>query len=195
MLILSFLVAAAIIHLFCGTGFSIPIGLRCGSFDPEVAPLAVPDEFAYGVAQAEPTGFFIVQFDGPITPEMTSSLIERGARILRYLPMYAYVVKMASANCAELMEESVLYHAEMFQPYFKVSPRLFPYMELMGGETPGKPTVELTVQVFAGEDCDAVSRTIAASGFSARELAISVSRRGGKIRLSVAYHQPTSKSG
>ena len=171
---------------FCS---AIPIGLRCGTFDPDFQPLATPDLFSYSPAETDPIDFFIVQFDGPITPEMRSNLTARGASILRYLPTFAYIVKMAGADCADLMEEGALYHVEVFQPYYKVSPRLFPFVESMGGVMPGRPTVDLTVQVFAGEDCDTVSKTIAASGFSVKELAISVNHRGGKIRLNVASSQ------
>jgi len=184
--LLACLVIVTILGSFVTFCSGIPMGLRCGTFDPDVAPPIVPNELRYGVAQVEPREFFIVQFDGPITPEMRASLTERGARILRYLPMYAYVVKMAGAGCRQLVDEGAIYHVELFQPYYKISPRLFSLMELLGGVAPDKPTVELTVQVFAGEDCDTVSKTINASGFSAREVAISVSQRGGKIRLSVA---------
>ncbi|MBN2209316.1 MAG: PQQ-binding-like beta-propeller repeat protein, partial [Candidatus Coatesbacteria bacterium] len=180
------LVAITIIGSLAALCSGIPIGLRSGPFDPDVAPPAVPDEFRYSVAEIEPTDFFIVQFDEPITPEMRARLTERGARILRYLPTYAFVVKMADAECRQLMDEGVLYHVELFQPYFKVSPNLFPLMESLGRAAPGEPAVLLTVQVFAGEDCDAVSKEIAASGLSVKELELSAGLRSGRIKLRVA---------
>lgn len=89
---------------------AIPIGLKSGRYDPDLSGPPAPDQLAYGAMEMAPTDFFIVQFDQPISPEMRASLVARGARILRYLPMYAYIAKMSGAECQQLIEENVLYH-------------------------------------------------------------------------------------
>ncbi|MBN1593551.1 MAG: hypothetical protein JW941_09955, partial [Candidatus Coatesbacteria bacterium] len=183
------LLMALVLLAISGICSAIPIGLQCGTYDPDLTPVTVPDEFSKGLDQAEPTDFFIVQFDAPITPAMRSQLTDQGARILRYIPTYAYLVKMDGAKCAEMAADGAIYHVEPYQPFFKVSTKLYPYMAAMGGETPEKKAVILTIQVFAGEDCDAVSKTIADAGFSAKELAISTNTRGGKIKMSVLATQ------
>lgn len=74
--------------------------LRAGSIDVRTRPSLLKPG-----ARFESGGRYVVQLDGPITPQRRAALADRGVRLGRYLPMHAYLADLdgvAGANLVEL---------------------------------------------------------------------------------------------
>ncbi|MGQ9588522.1 MAG: S8 family serine peptidase, partial [Thermoplasmata archaeon] len=93
-------------------------------FDPLAETPDIPAFLSYGDRSANEICYYLVQFKGPITPEMKSSLESTGVTILYYVNYNAFVVK-ASGPALELAKSlpSVRW-AGAFEPAYKLSPRL-----------------------------------------------------------------------
>ncbi|MEA3557893.1 MAG: S8 family serine peptidase [Candidatus Thermoplasmatota archaeon] len=69
--------------------------------------------------------YILVQFDGPITDQMKSSLGRRGLTILDYIPDYTFVVKLNGADPSILEEIDNVNGWIPFPDEMKVSPTLY----------------------------------------------------------------------
>ena len=91
--------------------------LKCGVFDPVVSTA----DFAPELSLAGDQGYFVVQFDGPITTDR-SGWLDSVSEVLAYLPDYAYVVR--GADAALLRAHGGVRYVGPFQPGYKLEPRL-----------------------------------------------------------------------
>lgn len=93
--------------------------LRAGTIDlREETSLLVP-----GVVFSSPR-HYVIQIDGPMTPERRSVLNERGVVLGAYLPMYAYVVWMDGVRAEALLELGFVLWVGEYRPAWKVSPEI-----------------------------------------------------------------------
>lgn len=72
------------------------------------------------------SGTWIVQFDGPITVEDRTALEAAGARILSYLPDFAYKVAMTPAVGRRVATVSGVVWVGPYQPAFRIDPAADP---------------------------------------------------------------------
>ncbi|MFW3147151.1 MAG: S8 family serine peptidase [Thermoplasmatota archaeon] len=107
-----------------------------------------------GISEAFPLGgssyeYYLVQFDGPVTREMRSSLTERGFSIIDYIPDFTFVVKLngRSANPFEGIEN--LHGTAPFPVGMKISPVLY---EMLVSGTPDPDFQHLVVETFVPSD-------------------------------------------
>jgi hypothetical protein len=93
-------------------------------FDTRLGEPALPANLKITDYAPGTTGYYIVQFDGPIYGEDRRLLETSGAQICSYLPNYAYVVKMGDETKTELLATSRIGWIGIYQPAYKVSPEL-----------------------------------------------------------------------
>ena len=121
--------------------------LRSGIFDPAAeAPPIAP-----GLTLTDAQGHYIVQFDGPITPER-SDWLKQASDVLSYLPDYAYVVRAASD--APLRSNPAVRYVGPFHPGYKLDPALGLSRDI----------IDMSVVCFEGADRDAVASGLEALG-------------------------------
>jgi hypothetical protein len=70
------------------------------------------------------TGYYLVQFNGPITEAMRHDLTSRGAQILDYVPNYAFLVRMSQASKSAVSSLDAVTYVGLFQPAYKLAPDL-----------------------------------------------------------------------
>jgi hypothetical protein len=66
-------------------------------------------------------GYYLVQFNGPITEAIRSDLTSRGAEIMEYIPNYAYLVRMSDASKAQVSVVDGVSFVGLFQPAYKLA--------------------------------------------------------------------------
>lgn len=82
---------------------------------------ALPAEFTIkGYAPGE-TGYYIVQFNGPVQQAWKQELEARGATLLDYLPNYAFVVRMKADAENDVRSLSAVRWVGTYQPAYKLS--------------------------------------------------------------------------
>jgi len=97
-------------------------------------------------------GYFIVQFDGPITRETRDALCSRGASIIWYIPEFAFLVRMDSDEALALVEDDSLpvRWVGPYQPAYKLSPELCRFV-CSGPEAINEDFPALLVQFFPSD--------------------------------------------
>jgi serine protease AprX len=105
------------------------IRLAVGSFTPGVdespeQALAIPAELALREVPAGTSGYYIVQFHGPVTTAWRAELERTGAAVLDYLPDFAYKVRMSPDTARDVQRLPEVNWVGIFQPAYKLSPSL-----------------------------------------------------------------------
>jgi hypothetical protein len=143
-------------------GEGIPIRLAGGEFDPLSGP-SLP-VWAAGMTldsyQGDGTGYYLVQFNGPITEADKAVLTEGGAEIFDYIPYFTFIVKMNDATRAALASLKRVRWIGLYQPAYRVAPPLLQ----MYAATGRSELLELTVVVFKGENMAQISGELEALG-------------------------------
>ncbi len=148
-----------------------PFELRLGRtpFDPlgESPPQeeTVRKIESYGEGE---TGYYIVQFDGPVQAAWKEGLSEAGD-IFDYIPRYAFIVRLDPGK-----EEAVraLPHVRwvgIFQPSYRIDRRCLDRARTVSSRGDGDASVVLRASVFPGEDLDRISSEITALGGTVTE--------------------------
>lgn len=111
------------------------------------------------------TGYYIVQFDGPIEASWKRALEDIGVSIFDYIPDFAFIVKMDAARENEVRQLAHLRWLGLFQPSYKLSQAALDtvYSERTVYPVAALP-VKLHASVFPGEDIHAVELMIRATG-------------------------------
>ena len=98
-------------------GTDLPIRLIAGDIDPQTVGVLSPDT-------ASTTGRYIVQFTRPVSSADRLQLEEGGARVVGYLPEFAFVVRVGQgATMPDIDDVSAIIE---FAPAWRMSPRLGP---------------------------------------------------------------------
>ncbi len=80
------------------------IRLAAGEFDPLVTPepAGLPDALRLSAYPGDGTGYYLVQFQGPIAASDVDALTAAGAETFDYIPDFSFIVKMNSATRAAI---------------------------------------------------------------------------------------------
>jgi hypothetical protein len=120
------------------------------------------------------TGYYLVQFNGPITEGMRHDLTSRGAQILDYVPNYAFLVRMNEAFKTAVSGLDAVIYVGLFQPAYKLAPDL--------PVTLG--THEVNILLFRGENAREFMEDLR-NGFGAEIVEAGSSNWGHSIRAMV----------
>ncbi|HYU05912.1 MAG TPA: hypothetical protein VEM77_01860, partial [Thermoplasmata archaeon] len=93
-------------------------------FDPLAATPSIPDSLRYDTIPRDQAFYYIVQFNGPVTPAMKAMLASTGVTILQYLAYNAFVVRADGPAIDRASVLPVVRWTGVFEPAYKLSPRL-----------------------------------------------------------------------
>lgn len=93
-------------------------------FDPLVEGPSIPDFLSYDQLNPNVQTYYIVQFKGPITAQMKSDLTSTGVTILQYVNTNAFIVRADWATIEKAKALPSVRWAGVFEPAYKLSPRL-----------------------------------------------------------------------
>ncbi|MCK5547975.1 MAG: S8 family serine peptidase, partial [Thermoplasmata archaeon] len=96
------------------------IRLKAANFDPLTSEPDIPESLKV----FNDNGYFLVQLKGAVQSEWIEELESIGARILNYLPDYAYVVQMDSDTKSAVEQLPFVRWTGYYHPFYKVSPDL-----------------------------------------------------------------------
>lgn len=105
---------------------------------------------------------FVVQLDGPMTPERRAAMMAAGMRVDDYLPTHAYIVRLDGARAAAVAALGfVRWHAE-YQDAWKLDPELGKrtYITKERLDLRRRARDRVVVTTFAGHDAGEVERAI-----------------------------------
>jgi len=147
------------------------VRLRAASFDPLSAPPTLPRELRSTEPAPRRPGYYIVQSTGPIRPEWLRQLEAAGAKLLDYLPDFAFIARLTPDKAKAVAKLSGVRWVGLLQAGLKIKPGLLALK--------GSPVVR--VCTFPGEDVHQVASRLAALG--GRVLRLSDSKWGGTLRV------------
>ncbi|MFN0132294.1 MAG: hypothetical protein ACKVW3_07180, partial [Phycisphaerales bacterium] len=133
--------------------------LRAGTIDtaakPGVGLAALVGAHAVGTR-------FVIQLDGPITPQRRARLAAAGVDLFDYLPMHAYIASLDRANAARAAGLEFVRWAAVYDDAWKLDPELgaraYSTPERQGLVAQGRD--RLVVVAFAGVNVGEVERAI-----------------------------------
>ncbi len=118
---------------------------------------------AFGVSKA-----YVIQLEGPMTPERRDALTRAGVKLQTYLPLHAYIVELSAATPEGVGALPFVSWVGAYQDAWKIDPgigrRLEPFQteERIALAKEGK--LQLAVILFADRDLDQGKRDLAALG-------------------------------
>ena len=102
---------------------SPPIRLRVGTFNPGLGLTPnLPAELTTSEYAQGQTGYYIVQFVGPVQQSWKEALTDAGADLLGYIPDYAIKVRMNTFQATAMQEMDFVNWVGIYQPAYKISP-------------------------------------------------------------------------
>lgn len=138
--------------------------LKSGTFDPVQGLPAAPADLELREADLDAARYWIVQVEGPLQRASRERVERVGARILRYLPNSAYLVRASRAEARALEGEPSVRWVGPYRPDFRLSPDIGTVLFL----DPDRPVAAgqrlLVVCVFPGEDVDLLAEQARALG-------------------------------
>ena len=103
---------------------SLFIRLKTATFDPlRVVPKLQPDLEIASYPAGE-SGYFIVQFSGPVVAEWKEKVEELGGALFWYIPDYAFLVKMDPSIITKIQSLPFVRWVGIYQPAYKINPDL-----------------------------------------------------------------------
>jgi len=108
------------------------------------------------LAATSSSPYRIIQCKGPILPNWRQSIENAGAKILGYLPDYAYLVKATPTIESKISKYSFVRATGAYLPRYKISPSL--------SSVPAAKTVEITVLLHPGENVNFVKTKLELAG-------------------------------
>ncbi len=140
----------------------LEIRLQRAEFDPLVQAPALPAALSRATYPGDGTGYYLVQFRGPILPEWKAALQQAGVTVFDYVPQFAYIVKMNNATAARISALNFVRWVGVYQPAFRLSTDLDQALTAAQPET----KTRLTVRAFAGESDKALLQQLTPLGAS-----------------------------
>lgn len=99
--------------------------LRAGTFVPAgQEELTLPGALRRDSYARGRSGYYIVQFKGPVQEAWKNGVRKAGGEILEYIPDYAYKVYMTPEQAAQVGRQPAVVWTGIFQPAFKIDPTL-----------------------------------------------------------------------
>ena len=152
------------------------IYLAIGGFDPllQTSPVDLPQELTLQHYPGDGTGYYIVQFKGPVLQKWKEEVAEAGVNIFDYIPQFAFVVKMDNQSIRAVEAMDSVRWVGIYQPGYRIAP------DLMGmlSEREGR-AIKVIVSVFKEEDASVLRGAMERLGGENFE----VSRDGEMMRL------------
>src|SRR5436309_3417780 len=93
-------------------------------FDPLAAMPSMPMSLQYNSVPRNLPFYYLVQFNGPVTPLMKAQLTATGATILYYIPYNAFIVRADGLTMDRVSALASIRWTGVFEPAYKLSPRL-----------------------------------------------------------------------
>ena len=169
-----------------------PIRLQAGIFIPTADQgLNVPTDLSSEGQAANGSGYYIVQFTGPVQEAWKAQVENAGGTLFDYVPDFAFIVRMDDAVRAAVLALPAVAWVGPYQPAYKQSPDL-------AGRT---GTLDLVVQTFPDAAITDLSKQMGAAGALVTEASASpvadtsVSADGGQIRLQIDAAQLKALAG
>jgi hypothetical protein len=137
-------------------------GLSMRAGEVNTAAAAGAPALAALIGARPATARFVIQLDGPITPERRAAMTAAGLQVDDYLPTHAYIVRLTGANAAAVGQLGFIrWHSE-YQDAWKLDPelgqRLYTTPDRLALRKNGRDRVVVTT--FAGIDSGQVERAI-----------------------------------
>ncbi|RPI79437.1 MAG: hypothetical protein EHM45_02910 [Desulfobacteraceae bacterium] len=141
---------------------SIPLRLAAGEFDPllETQPLVKNDRFAIKSYPAGQSGYYLVQFNGPVKQSHKKTLEQAGAQIFDYIPDFAFIVKMDAAAKEKAKALAFVRWVGIYQPGYRIAPNIRQALQkdfVVKAE-------EFVASLFPNEDAQQAASQIQATG-------------------------------
>jgi hypothetical protein len=161
---------------------SVPIHLAIGAFDPlsQTGPPPLSHELTLERYPEEETGYYILQFKGPVSKQWKDAVAATGAAIFDYIPQFAFLVRMDHQTRKAVQAIDSVRWVGIYQPGYRISPDLMKKLS-----EKGEQSIELIVSVFKGEDVSGLKSKIKSLGGKI----IKISRGGEKIRLAISSNE------
>jgi hypothetical protein len=161
---------------------SVPIHLAIGAFDPlsQTGPPPLSHELTLERYPEEETGYYILQFKGPVLKQWKDAVAATGAAIFDYIPQFAFLVRMDHQTRKAVQAIDSVRWVGIYQPGYRISPDLMKKLS-----EKGEQSIELIVSVFKGEDVSGLKSKIKSLGGKI----IKISRGGEKIRLAISSNE------
>lgn len=153
----------------------VQIRLQQAVFDPLQTSPRLAQALTQDAYADDGTGYYLVQFNGPILPEWKGALADAGAVLHDYVPDFAFIVKMNAATAERVQALEMVRWVGFYQPAFRLSNALLPTVQHADPEK----TRRIVVRSFTGEPTRALAAEFA--GLGARVLAQGVDTGGGTI--------------
>jgi hypothetical protein len=139
---------------------SIPVRLQRTTFDPLLETPDLPSNLTLTAYSSDGSGYYLVQFRGPILPQWKEALKETGAVIHDYVPGFAYVVRMDEATANRARTLDAVRWVGLYQPAFRLSTALDDVItESSSGEL-----ARIVVRSFTGEPVYALTQQLESIG-------------------------------
>ena len=103
---------------------SLFIQLKTATFDPLLGGPKLPPNLEIASYPAGESGYFIVQFSGPVMAEWKEKLEELGGTLSSYIPDYAFLVKMDPSIKTKIQSLPFVRWVGIYQPAYKIHPDL-----------------------------------------------------------------------
>ena len=131
------------------------------------------------------TGYYIVQLTGPVTAADVAALEAAGLELFDYVPDFAFIVKMNSAQQATVQALSRVRWSGIYQPAYRVAPVVLARVE-QPDTASRDAALKLVVSVFRGELLADIVSQVAALGGEVLEQTETEWQGKLKVRLPVA---------
>jgi subtilisin family serine protease len=158
-----------------------PLFIRLGDyvFDPLAGgEPEMPMDLRLAQDSPEESGYYVVQFRGPILQAWKDALVASGGQILEYVPDYAFLVHLESGVRQTVEQMETVRWVGIYQPAYKLA------SALVAEEKSEQQTI--VIQLFPGEGTETVSTAL--QGLEGKTLDVSIGERKSYIRAVV----PTS---
>ena len=144
------------------------IYLAIGSFDPlfQTSPVDLPQELTLQSYPGDGTGYYILQFKGPVLQKWKEEVASAGVEIFEYIPQFAFLVKMDSLSRRRIEAMDAVRWLGIYQPGYRIAPDLMSQLEEKEDQS-----IELLVSIFKGEDISILRSRLEGLGGESIEVA------------------------
>lgn len=106
-----------------GQAGSARVFVKYGTFDPLVGEPLIPTDLRTATVPGQ-DNYFIVQFAGPIEDGWTSQVEALGAKLLDYIPDFAFIAQMTPEIAEKARSLEAVRWVGLFHPAYRIDPEL-----------------------------------------------------------------------
>jgi len=132
------------------------VQLKYAAFDPLAREPIIP---AALLGRKEEAAYYLVQFTGPIETAWRDDLVALGARIMDYVPDWAYLVAMDADLAGQAAKLGRVRWVGPYRPAYKLSQEL---------RQPAEKSLDVLIQIFADRDVELAAKDLTALGAQVR---------------------------